>query len=375
MPGGCYRHTYPPPPVFLFAFCLALFAPALLAQPAPTPADSAAGRSGGAPMRVGVYEAPPFALYDADGTWDGLSIELAESVGRRLGRPVTFERVDARDPLAALGRVDVVLAPQTAAAEARADFAAVHYTASLGIAQARTDSVWAVAKRLFSPTFFKVLLALVVLLLLVGAAVWAFEKEENDEEFRPGWKGGLWDAFWWSGVTMSTIGYGDKAPRSVGGRTLALLWMLFSMGITAALTAAILSALGLGQGTGSGSAELPGALRDTRVGVLAGDAATAYLDRERIRATPYEDLATGLDALASDSLDVFVAGAPLLRHHLGQQTGSRPNVHVLATGAEPVRWAFAVETGSALREPLTRATLAVLDEPTWPQVMRRYVTP
>ena len=368
--------------MFLRAFCLALFyllfcwaaaAPLAAAQPSASVPDSASGPATGAPLRVGVYEAPPFALYDADGTWDGLSVELVESAARRLGRPVTFERVDAQDPLAALGRVDAVLAPQTADGEARADFVTSHYTAPLGLAKMRTDSLWSVVKRLFSPTFLKVVAALAALLLLVGAAVWAFEKQENDDEFRSSWKGGLWDGFWWSGVTMSTIGYGDKAPVTVGGRTLALLWMLLSMGITAALTAAVVSALGIGQGSGSGSAELPGALRDTRVGVLAGSAATAYVDRERIRATPYADLAAGLDALEADSLDVFVAGAPLLTHHL-QQASSRPDVHVMATGTEPVRWAFAVPEGSALREPLTRATLAVLDEPTWPQVMRRYVT-
>lgn len=353
---------------FLFVLLLAFFSTAALAQPAP---DSTTGPATGAPLVIGVYEAPPFALYDADGVWDGLSVELAEAVGRRLGRPVRFERIDADDPLAALGRADAVLAPQTAAAEARADFAGVHYTASLGLAETRTGGLWQTVKRLFSPIFFKVVAALAVLLLLVGAAVWALEKKENEDDFRSGWKGGLWDGFWWSGVTMSTIGYGDKAPVTVGGRTLALLWMLVSMGITAALTGAVVSALGLGQGAGSGSAELPGALRGEQLGVLAGSPAASYLDRERIRAAPYSSLAAGLDAVEEGQIDRFVASAPLLEHHL--RDASRPDITLKATGAEPVRWAFAVPEGSALREPLTRATLAVLDEPSWPTVVRRYV--
>ena len=347
------------------------FAATVHAQPGVRP-DSATGLPTGAPLVVGLYEAPPFALYDAGGTWDGLSAELIETAARRLGRPVRFVRIDAADPLAALGRVDAVLAPQTADAEARADFTGVHYTASLGLAQARTDGAWEVAKRLFSPTLLKIVAGLAVLLLLVGAAVWAFEKKENDDEFRPGWKGGLWDGFWWSGVTMSTIGYGDKAPVTVGGRSLALLWMLVSMGITAALTAAVVGALGLRDGTGSGGAELPGALRGERVGVLAGSAAATYLDRERIQAIAFADLAAGLEAVESDRIDRFVAGAPLLEHHL-RGAGQGAEIYVTTTGAEPVRWGFAVAEGSALREPLTRATLAVLDEPTWPQVMRRYV--
>ena len=47
------------------------------------------------------------------------------------------------------------------------------------------------------------------------------------------------DAFWWSFVTTTTVGYGDIAPQSFGGRIVAVFLMLIGIGFLSTLTSTI----------------------------------------------------------------------------------------------------------------------------------------
>ncbi len=49
------------------------------------------------------------------------------------------------------------------------------------------------------------------------------------------------NAFWWSIVTMTTVGYGDITPQTLGGRTIGAITMLLGIGILGMFTATIAS--------------------------------------------------------------------------------------------------------------------------------------
>jgi voltage-gated potassium channel len=51
----------------------------------------------------------------------------------------------------------------------------------------------------------------------------------------------FWDGTWWAVVTVTTVGYGDVYPTSVGGRIVAIIVMLVGVGFLAVLTATIAS--------------------------------------------------------------------------------------------------------------------------------------
>jgi voltage-gated potassium channel len=55
----------------------------------------------------------------------------------------------------------------------------------------------------------------------------------------------LWDSFWWTIVTVTTVGYGDIYPVTTGGRILAIFLMMGGVatvsGVTATIAAYIIS--------------------------------------------------------------------------------------------------------------------------------------
>ena len=84
-----------------------------------------------------------------------------------------------------------------------------------------------------------ILLQLVTFILVFAHAVWFFERHENDGEFPFRYLAGIDDAIWFSAVTVTTVGYGDKAPQSAGGRWVTFGCMFAGILISSIFTAVI----------------------------------------------------------------------------------------------------------------------------------------
>ena len=59
----------------------------------------------------------------------------------------------------------------------------------------------------------------------LGFVCWLFETWGNPEEFSRTFLIGWFEGFWWSFVTMTTVGFGDKSPRSLIGRLYSVVWI------------------------------------------------------------------------------------------------------------------------------------------------------
>ncbi|MCP4657856.1 MAG: cag pathogenicity island protein Cag26 [bacterium] len=78
----------------------------------------------------------------------------------------------------------------------------------------------------------RILGVLLLLSLLSAIALWQLE-DEQAKSFA--------DWLWWSIVTLTTVGYGDITPASLGGRLIGIVLMFFGIGILSMLTATIAS--------------------------------------------------------------------------------------------------------------------------------------
>ncbi|CAM2009451.1 potassium channel family protein [Acanthopleuribacter pedis] len=74
----------------------------------------------------------------------------------------------------------------------------------------------------------RVFVVVFVLLFLSGFAISHLEDELS-----------FVDGLWWSIVTLTTVGYGDISPATLGGRVIAVFLMLFGIGVLGTLSATL----------------------------------------------------------------------------------------------------------------------------------------
>ncbi len=96
--------------------------------------------------------------------------------------------------------------------------------------------IWRILERFLRGTLVRVTFS--ICLVIIGAAilVYLFEHTVNRSQFRS-----VGDAIWWSIVTMTTVGYGDKIPVSTAGRAIAVFIMFGGVGLISILTATVSS--------------------------------------------------------------------------------------------------------------------------------------
>ena len=326
---------------------------------------------------VGTKDSPPFSIKRNDGTWEGLSIELWQAIAEDLGIDYEFKEMTLGELLAGVSEnslsASVAAITVTEEREEMMDFSHPFYTTGLGIAVNRNaGGGWGdVVKGVFSPGFIQILCSLSLLLLICGLLVWIFEKQCNPEQFGGPPLKGIGAGFWWAAVTMTTVGYGDKAPKTLGGRLVGLIWMFAGIIVISSFTAAITSSLTLS--TLGSIISGPEDLYKVKVITVRNSTSEKYLNRKGISFQSVIDVEEGLDVLAKGNVDAVVYDAPILKYLIHQKHSE--DLIILPRTFDPQYYAIALSQGSELREYVNRSMLNMLQEPWWREKINRYLGP
>ncbi len=167
---------------------------------------------------------------------------------------------------------------------------------------------------------------------------------------------------------MTTVGYGDKTPRTLAGRVVGLIWMFVAIIIISSFTAAITSALTVSQLGSSirGPADLP----NVRVAGVASSTGEQYLKARHINYWEYPDALSALQALAEGTVDAVVYDAPILKYLAKEKFPG--SVTVLPHTFVRQDYAIAVPQGSPLRETLDRVLEREIRSPRWQEISYHY---
>jgi len=328
----------------------------------------------GETLQIGTKVAPPFSMRSADGQWTGISIEMFEAIAEQLQFEVVWQERTLANLLSEVrdGQLDASVAAisVTSSRETELDFSHAYYSSGLGIATlVQVQPGWrSTVSALASPQFLATVGLLCAVLAGVGVVVWLLERPRNADQFSRTPAAGIGSGFWWAAVTMTTVGYGDKTPRSFGGRFVAVIWMFAALILTALLTAQLTTILTAKtyEIAVQSEADLPGA----RIGHISNSSSIDYLNTHGIAITGFENLNAGFEALRQQKIDALVHDRPLLRWYASR---SDENIDILSDLFDRQGYAIALANGSTLREPFNRELLELLASDRWQSIVRKYL--
>lgn len=323
-------------------------------------------------LKIGIKAAPPFVIQEGN-HWRGLSVEFWEMLAAKL--PYSYELVPYHDLASLLSavknhEVDMSINPITVTDHRMTymSFSQPFYITETAVAQRSSNEWLHLLGNIFSKKFLSALLILFGVIFLFGFLVWLFEHRKNPEEFGGVGKG-IAQGFWWSAVTMTTVGYGDKSPRTLGGRIIGFLWMFTAIILISGLTASIASSLTVTKIESSIHSAQD--LKKFNVVTIAKSSAAEYLDLFKVPQEPVHSAQEGLKAVANHEADVFVYDRPIMQYYR-KNMGLADQVQVLPDGLKTDYYSFSFPKGSPLLEEINPLLVRKLKSADWNYLLEQY---
>lgn len=325
-------------------------------------------------LTVVMTEFEPFVV-NSNGRADGFYAEIWDLTADELGVDYDVIWVDSFAELLTsvdAGEAEVAVAPlsPTAEREARYDFSSSVISSGPQLGYHERIAVQrSLIGALASRAVRQILLFAVLGLTVLAHLIWLVERDRDDEEgqdFHPSYLRGIWDGFWWATVTVTTVGYGDKAPRSVPGRIIALLAMLLSLFLVGAFVSQVTDILQERRDDAVISS-LSDA-RDTPVGAIAGSSFAAYVESQGVEVVGYDSQTELFEAVGDGEVDVIVTN-PFALASVGPDYGVRATGSVLYEEFET----FGLAQDSPWREPINQVLAELQAAGEFEQIVDRWI--
>ncbi|MCX2680878.1 transporter substrate-binding domain-containing protein [Galbibacter sp. EGI 63066] len=324
-------------------------------------------------ITIGVTQSPPFVIKNQDG-FSGLSLTSWEMVSDGLGIDdyELKEYTSLQELLQGIksGEVDMSINPITVTDKRMEyiDFSQPYFISHTALSQKSDSKVLRLLSNLWSRDFLSAVLMLVAIILIFGILVWFFERKKNQEEFGGKPLQGIKQGFWWSAVTMTTVGYGDKSPQTTGGRVVGFIWMFLAIILISGLTASIASALTVQRIND----QINGVedLKRFDVTTVTGSSSQEFLDLYNVNYKEVKTVNEGLKALNDEKTTLLVYDEPILKYIISEQ--GFDELEVLPNRLKKDYFSYAFPKGSSLTKKINPELISVLKTMEWNTLIKDY---
>jgi ABC-type amino acid transport substrate-binding protein len=320
-------------------------------------------------LRIAVYDVPPYGYANPDGSFSGISVDLWRRVAERLERQFKLIPVAEMESVlsgleqgqydAAIGAITI-----TPEREKRVDFSYPAHRSGVAVALRKDKgplsalNAYAAATTELSPLIFGSL----AMLVLIGTAMWMIERRHPSAQGSESSVVTLRDGLYWAIVTMTTVGYGDKTPKSTVGRVIAVTWMFASLVWVSLLSTSLVSRL-TAERVESRDLVASIDLAKKKLAAVAQSSGAEYLDQHHLQYVKFSNLPDALDSLAGGKSDAVVNSVGALQYLISKR---RAGTEEMPQGLlAPAYMAIALPGHSPLKRPIDEALVNITSDPEW----------
>lgn len=297
-------------------------------------------------INVGIAGGEPFVFFESD---KGISLDVWEKIANKKSwnyKYTPYKSVD--DALFALnnGELDVIIGPISITSK-RLEvirFSQPFYNSSISImSRIENEHIWQKIKPLFS---FKLLMAvafLLIILAIVGTLFWLAERKKSPEQFSHKPLEGIGTGMWLAIVTMSTTGYGDKAPITLLGRIVAGSWMVISIIFATTMVAGIANTLSISNLENAAFTNIE-QLSGKKTATVLGSSSEGFLLKANTKIIATNNLDDAVKKLESKEIDAIVFDRPQLLYYLKES--KKENLYISKAEYYKQNYGFAFNVNS-----------------------------
>ena len=330
-------------------------------------------------LRIAVYDVPPYGYVDSDGSISGVSVDLWRRVAEQMEWPFKLIPVsDMESILSGLeqGQYDAAIGAITITPEraARVDFSYPAHRSGVAIAiRKQTGLIFALMSYGTAVSELgPLILVILAMLILIGIAMWIVERRVRAAAQGAGAESAvvsLRDGLYWAVVTMTTVGYGDKTPKTPLGRGVAIIWMMSSLVLVSLLSTSLVSRLTADRVEASNLAASID-LNGKKLAAVAHSSGAEYLDQMHLPYTKYKDLPEALNSLANGQSNVVVNSVGALQYFVAKRYAKV--IEVPQGLLAPAHMAIALPEHSPIKKPIDRALIRITNSPEWRTLEERF---
>ena len=323
-------------------------------------------------LLIGITPTPPFVIEKED-DFEGLSIRSWELVNDELEADYEFKVYESLAELLQAvenGEVDFSINPITVTDQRMLtmDFSQPYFISHTAVAKRSGSKIWTYITNILSWKFISAILILVGVIFIFGFLVWLFERKRNEEQFGDGPKGIL-QGFWWSAVTMTTVGYGDKSPVTLGGRIIGFIWMFMAIIMISSLTAGIASSLTM-QNMNDEIRSIED-LGNFEVTTVESSSALELLDQYNVATETVPNAEEGLEHLLNEKTELLVYDQPILDYYI-EQKELGDELELIPRTLKKDYYSYTFPPDSELIELIDPILIATLKTMVWNNLVKEY---